>query len=107
MTAFMLSLTGVPPTLGFVGKFFLFRAAIDAGLVGLALVGVITSLISAYYYLRIVVVMFMRPGEPQVRSDAWLSAGLAAAAVATVALGIVPGPLLALAERAALIPLFP
>jgi hypothetical protein len=51
--------------------------------------------------------MFMRPGEPQVRSDAWLSAGLAAAAVATVALGIVPGPLLALAERAALIPLFP
>jgi NADH-quinone oxidoreductase subunit N len=107
MTAFMLSLTGVPPTLGFVGKFFLFRAAIDAGLVGLALVGVITSLISAYYYLRIVVVMFMRPGEPQVRSDAWLSAGLAAAAVATVALGIIPGPLLALAERAALIPLFP
>jgi NADH-quinone oxidoreductase subunit N len=55
MTAFMLSLTGVPPTIGFVGKFFLFRAAIEAGLIGLALVGVVTSLVSAYYYLRIVV----------------------------------------------------
>jgi len=107
MAAFMLSLTGVPPTIGFVGKFYLFRSAIDAGLIWLALVGVITSLVSAYYYLRVVVVMFMRPGEPQVRSEAWLNAGLGVAAVATVFLGILPGPLLALAERAGLIALFP
>jgi NADH-quinone oxidoreductase subunit N len=51
MTVFMLSLTGVPPTVGFMGKFYLFRAAIDADLFWLAIVGVITSLISAYYYL--------------------------------------------------------
>jgi NADH-quinone oxidoreductase subunit N len=102
MTAFMLSLTGVPPTVGFVGKFYLFRAALEADLIGLALVGVITSLISAYYYLRVVVVIYMRPGEPEVRSEKWLNAGLGLAAVATVLLGILPGPLLFLAERAGL-----
>ena len=107
MTAFMLSLTGVPPTIGFVGKFFLFRAAIQAGLVWLALIGVITSLVSAYYYLRVVVVMYMRPGEPEARSERWLSAGLGLTALATVVFGILPGPLLALAERAGLMALVP
>ncbi|HLB63309.1 MAG TPA: NADH-quinone oxidoreductase subunit N [Anaerolineales bacterium] len=107
MTAFMLSLTGVPPTIGFVGKFFLFGAAIQAGLVWLALIGVITSLVSAYYYLRVVVVMYMRPGEPEARSERWLSAGLGLAALATVVFGILPGPLLALAERAGLMALVP
>jgi len=107
MTAFMLSLTGVPPTIGFVGKFFLFRAAIQAGLVWLALIGVITSLVSAYYYLRVVVVMYMRPGEPEARSERWLSAGLGLAALATVVFGILPGPLLVLAERAGLMALVP
>jgi NADH-quinone oxidoreductase subunit N len=105
MAIFMLSLTGVPPTIGFVGKFYLFRSAIDAGLIGLALVGVITSLVSAYYYLRVVVVMYMRPGQPETRSEIWLNAGLGAAAVATVVLGVLPGPLLALAEAARMIPL--
>jgi len=107
MTAFMLSLTGVPPTIGFVGKFFLFGAAIQAGLVWLALIGVITSLVSAYYYLRVVVVMYMRPGEPEARSERWLSAGLGLAALATVVFGILPGPLLVLAERAGLMALVP
>jgi NADH-quinone oxidoreductase subunit N len=102
MTAFMLSLTGVPPTVGFVGKFYLFRAAVEADLIWLALVGVVTSLISAYYYLRVVVVMYMRAGEPEVRSEGWLDAGLGLTAVATVLLGILPGPLLSLAERAGL-----
>jgi NADH-quinone oxidoreductase subunit N len=105
MAIFMLSLTGVPPTIGFVGKFYLFRSAIDAGLIGLALVGVITSLVSAYYYLRVVVVMYMRPGQPETRSEIWLNAGLGVAAVATVVLGVLPGPLLALAEAARLMPL--
>ncbi len=105
MAIFMLSLTGVPPTIGFVGKFYLFRSAIDAGLIGLALVGVVTSLVSAYYYLRVVVVMFMRPGQPETRSEIWLNAGLGVAAVATVVLGVLPGPLLALAEAARMIPL--
>ncbi len=100
MALFMLSLTGVPPTAGFVGKFFIFRSVIDAGLIGLALVGVITSLISAYYYLRVVVVMYMRDGEPEIRSEGWLNATLWVTALGTFILGILPGPLLALAESA-------
>jgi NADH-quinone oxidoreductase subunit N len=100
MALFMLSLTGVPPTAGFVGKFFIFRSVIDAGLIGLALVGVITSLISAYYYLRVVVVMYMRDGDPETRSEGWLNATLWVTALGTFILGILPGPLLALAERA-------
>jgi NADH-quinone oxidoreductase subunit N len=100
MALFMFSLTGVPPTAGFVGKFFIFRSVMDAGLVGLALVGVITSLISAYYYLRVVVVMYMRDGEPETRSEGWLNATLWVTALGTFILGILPGPLLELAQRA-------
>src|SRR5512142_3345939 len=59
MTVFMLSLTGIPPTLGFVGKFYLFRAVMVGGFYGLPLIGLLTSLISAYYYLRVVVTMYM------------------------------------------------
>ena len=65
MAVFMLSLTGIPPTLGFVGKFYLFRAAIEGQFYLLAVIGVVTSLISAYYYLRVVVTMYMREGEPR------------------------------------------
>ena len=70
MTVFMLSFTGVPPTLGFAGKFFLFRTTLEAetpAFVVLALIGVLTSLLSAYYYLKVVVIMYMQAGEPEVR----------------------------------------
>ena len=60
MALFMLSLAGVPPTVGFVGKFYLFGAAIDAGHAWLAIVGLLTSVVSAYYYLRVVYVMYMQ-----------------------------------------------
>jgi len=63
MVVFMLSFTGVPPTLGFVGKFYLFRTVLQGGFTGLALIGVLTSLVSAYYYLRVVVIMYMREGD--------------------------------------------
>ena len=99
---FMLSLIGVPPTAGFIGKFYIFRSVIDAGLIGLALVGVITSLISAYYYLRVVVVMYMREGDPHVHSEGWLNVTLWVTAIGTFVLGILPGPLLALAGNAGL-----
>jgi len=89
-------LTGVPPTAGFVGKFVLFQSAIDAGLLWLAIVGVVTSLISAAFYLRVVVVMYMRPGEPAAEADGWLKASIGLAAAATVLLGLLPGPVLAL-----------
>ena len=59
LTVFLVSLTGIPVTAGFVGKFYLFNAAVAAGWVVLALVGVLTSVVSAYYYLRVVVAMYM------------------------------------------------
>ncbi|MBM3123064.1 MAG: NADH-quinone oxidoreductase subunit N [Chloroflexi bacterium] len=107
MVLFMLSLTGVPPSVGFVAKFYLFSAVIDAGLIGLALVGVLTSLISAAYYLRVVVVMYMRSGEPPVRREGWLYATVGLMAAATLALGLLPTPLYELAARAGLITLLP
>ena len=107
MALFMFSLTGVPPTAGFLAKFYLFQVVIDAGLIWLALVGVVTSLISAYYYLRVVVVMYMRAGEPETRRERWLDASVAAAAAATFILGILPGPAVAFARQAALLAHFP
>ena len=100
MTVFMLSFTGFPLTLGFWGKLFLFRAAVQGGFTGLALVGLLTSLLSAYYYLRVVVVMFMRAGEPQVRNELWLGLTAGVLAVAVVVLSFVPNPLLLLAAGA-------
>ena len=107
MALFMLSLTGMPPTVGFIGKFYIFRAVIDADLIWLALVGVITSLISAYYYLRVIVVMYMRPGEPETRSESWLNATVWLTGLGTIVFGIVPGPLLALASQSWLSSLLP
>ncbi len=94
MTVAMLSFTGIPPTLGLVGKFFLFRTAIAGGFIGLAVIGVLTSLVSAYYYLRVVVMMYMRDGDPQVRSEPLLQFTAIAAALATVVLSIIASPLL-------------
>jgi NADH-quinone oxidoreductase subunit N len=94
MTVFMLSFTGVPPTLGFLGKFYLFRTVIEGGFTGLALIGVLTSLVSAYYYLRIVVIMYMRDGEPEVRREVWLNFTTGAAAILTIVLGLFASPLL-------------
>ena len=59
MALAMLSLTGVPPTVGFVGKFYIFSAAIQAGYLDLAIIGVLASVVSAFYYLRVIVVMYM------------------------------------------------
>ncbi|MBI3362631.1 MAG: NADH-quinone oxidoreductase subunit N, partial [Chloroflexi bacterium] len=102
MALFMLSLTGLPPTVGFIGKFYVFRAALDAGFVWLALVGVLTSLVSAYYYLRVVFIMYMHEGEG-VALDRWsLNLAIGLTALATFLLGILPGPLMALATRSVL-----
>lgn len=100
MLVFMLSFTGVPLTLGFWGKFYLFSAAVQAGYASLALVGLLTSLLSAYYYLRVVVIMFMRPGEPVVRRETALSIVVLVAALAVVGLAFAPNALLELARQA-------
>ena len=92
----------MPLTLGFWGKFYLFKTAVDAGYTWLALIGLLTSLVSAYYYMRVVVVMFMRSGEPRVRRDSWLSLVVLGAALAVVALSVVPGRLLEASANAIL-----
>lgn len=100
MTIFMLSFIGFPPTLGLVGKFYLFRSAIAGGFTGLAIIGVITSLISAYYYLRVVVNMYMKEGDPVVEREPWLGFTTAVTAIATVVLSFVPQFLFLLAITA-------
>jgi NADH-quinone oxidoreductase subunit N len=102
MVVFMLSFIGFPPTLGMVGKFYLFRAVIEGGFPGLAIIGVLTSLISAFYYLRIVVNMYMQEGDPEIVHDSWLSATTAITAIATVVLSFVPQFLFLLASTAIL-----
>jgi len=100
MAVFMLSFIGFPPTLGMVGKFYLFRAAIAGGFTGLALIGVLTSLVSAFYYLRVVVNMYMREGELTVERDTWLGLTTTVTALATVLLSFVPQWLFLLASTA-------
>ena len=100
MTVAMLSFTGIPPALGFVGKFFLFQTAIQGGYIGLALIGVLTSLASAYYYLRVVVVMYMQEGDPQARSETWLNLTVGATAIGTVLLTAFAAPLFEWASQA-------
>jgi NADH-quinone oxidoreductase subunit N len=102
MAIFMLSLIGFPPTLGMVGKFYLFRSAIEGGYTGLAVIGVLTSLVSAYYYLRVVVNMYMRDGDPTIERESWLDITTAVTAIATVVLSFVPQWLFLLASSAVL-----
>ncbi|MFZ5901924.1 MAG: NADH-quinone oxidoreductase subunit N [Chloroflexota bacterium] len=102
MTVFMLSLIGFPPTLGLVGKFYLFRSVIAGGFVGLAIIGVVTSLISAYYYLRVVVTMYMQEGEPTVEREFWLDFTWGLAALVTVVLSFMPQALFVMASSALL-----
>ncbi|MBI2369870.1 MAG: NADH-quinone oxidoreductase subunit N [Deltaproteobacteria bacterium] len=101
MTLFMLSLGGIPPTAGFVAKFYIFSAAVKAGYIWLTVIGVLTSAVSLYYYLRIVVLMYMRePAEES--SAATLTAGplvtLAIAAFAVLLMGLFPGSIFTLAQ---------
>jgi len=104
LAVFLISLTGVPVSGGFVGKFYLFTAAVDGGYVVLAVVGVLMSVVSAYYYLGVVVAMYMR--EP-VGEDPWGRVGVPAGVALTLSvlvvlgLGIYPGPVLAWARIAA------
>lgn len=100
LTIFLLSLAGLPPTLGFFGKFYLFSAAIGEGLLWLALWGVLNSVISVYYYLRPIVVMYMREGEAEIAGHS-LNATMITAVVSAVfilALGVVSGPLFSAVE---------
>lgn len=102
MAIFMLSFIGLPPTIGLIGKLYLFRAVIAGGFTGLAIIGVLTSLVSAYYYLRVVVIMYMHDGEPETEREAFLDLTTIATAVATVVISFVPQFLFAWASSAVL-----
>jgi NADH-quinone oxidoreductase subunit N len=103
---FLLSLAGVPPTAGFFGKWFLFKAAMDGGFYWLAIIAFLNSVIGAYYYLRVLVYMYMREpaaGAPiaiPMRSG-YVAAALLLSAILVIALGVLPGSSLDLAESAA------
>jgi NADH-quinone oxidoreductase subunit N len=97
LTIFMLSLIGIPITGGFFAKFYVFSAALKSDLVGLVIIGLVNSAIAAYYYLRVIVVMYMREPKdetPMIAMPAALGISLAAAAVATIYLGVLPGRVL-------------
>jgi NADH-quinone oxidoreductase subunit N len=104
---FLVSLAGIPPTAGFFGKLYIFQSAIDSGMYAVAVIGMINSVIGAYYYLRVMVHLYMRepaPGAPvavPMRSGLVLSA-IVIAAVLVLALGSMPGSLLEMATSAGL-----
>jgi NADH-quinone oxidoreductase subunit N len=106
MTVCLFSLAGVPPTAGFIGKLYIFKAAVGAELYGLAILGVLTSVLGAFYYLRVVLYMYMRPApdeaEASVTSPA-LSIALAAAVAVVVVFGIFADPMVRLAQAASAI----
>jgi NADH-quinone oxidoreductase subunit N len=108
MMVFLVSLAGIPPTAGFIGKFYLFMAAVDAGLAWLAVVGLLFAAISAYYYLRVVMVMYMREPDPAVGVIPHLTTSptmafvLACAIAGVVFFGLFPDPLVSLATHSAL-----
>jgi NADH-quinone oxidoreductase subunit N len=93
LSLFMLSLAGIPGTAGFAGKFFIFRAAVEADLLFLAVIGVITTVVSFYYYLHIIVQMYMRDPTDEfsdLRFPASLKLALAISAAGTIYLGLLP-----------------
>ncbi len=102
MLVFMLSFIGVPPTIGFMGKFYLFRTVLEGGYTWLAVIGVLTSLLSAYYYLRVVVNMYMREGDPEITPDRLVQLVSAVGALAVVLLSIFATPLFRWASQAVL-----
>ena len=97
MTIMLLSLAGFPPTAGFVGKFYIFKSAVQSGHIWLVIVGAINTAISAFYYLRVVVTMYMREPEEELSFASYpgtLIVGLVLAAIGVLLIGILPSLML-------------
>jgi NADH-quinone oxidoreductase subunit N len=110
MTLFLLSLAGIPPTAGFIAKVNVFAAAIGEGYWALALIGVLASVAAAFFYLRVIVLMYMRePADDEVpaavgpMTGAPVGAILAIPAAATLVLGVFPGILVGIIEEASVL----
>ena len=105
MLIFLFSLAGIPPTAGFMGKLYVFMALINQGMIILAVIAVLTSAIAAYFYIRIIVLMYMK--EPEGEFDLQVSVPiyyvLLVSVGATMLLGVYPGYFMKLAQKAALL----
>jgi NADH-quinone oxidoreductase subunit N len=107
MLIFMLALAGIPPTAGFMGKLYLFAAAVEGGYVLLTVIAVIMSAVSLYYYFRIVVQMYLQDGEEEdaepapLLRDRWTEAMIAVCIIATMVVGVWPAPVVGWAKSAA------
>jgi NADH-quinone oxidoreductase subunit N len=107
MLIFMLALAGIPPTAGFMGKLYLFAAAVNGGYILLTVIAVIMSAVSLYYYFRIVVQMYLRDGEEEGAEpavylrDRWTEVMIAVCIVVTMAVGVWPAPVVGWAKSAA------
>lgn len=106
LTLFLVSLGGIPPTAGFIGKFYLFSAAVKNGYIWLAVIGVLNSAVSIYYYLRLVVYMYMIPASADAPAPRppriAFSLALCASAAVVLVLGVLPRSVLEFAERSVL-----
>jgi NADH-quinone oxidoreductase subunit N len=103
MAVFMFSLAGIPPTAGFVGKFYIFSAAISSGYLGLAIIGVLNSVLSVYFYLRVTVMMYMKGPEKEMgKRDICpaLVVAILITAIATLQMGITPSVYLNMVRQA-------
>jgi len=102
LTIFLLSLIGIPVTGGFFAKFYVFSASLQSNLVGLTIIAVLNSAVAAYYYLRVIVVMYMREPRDEVPvtpMSSGLRVALAISLAATIYLGVLPGRVLEYAHR--------
>ncbi|MDO8674141.1 MAG: NADH-quinone oxidoreductase subunit N [Dehalococcoidia bacterium] len=99
----LISLTGIPPTVGFIGKFYLFSSAIEAGWIWLVVIGLVNSAISAYYYVKVVKVMYLgaSASEEKIKLSAPILTALGIAILGVFVAGIYPGPLFQWVEAAA------
>jgi NADH-quinone oxidoreductase subunit N len=104
LALFMFSLAGLPPTAGFISKFYVFKTAIEAGQVGIAIIGILMSIVSVYYYLRVVYYLYMKESDetaPQPVAGVLSTSALAIAAAGILAIGIFPSTLFETALEAA------
>ena len=102
MTVMLLSLAGFPPTAGFVGKFYIFKSAVQAGHIWLVIIGAVNTAISAFYYLRVVVTMYMREPEEELEFSPYSSTlviGLIIAAIGVLLIGVLPSLMLGPAQN--------
>jgi len=104
LSIFMFSLAGIPPTAGFISKFYVFKVAVEAGEVGIALIGILTSIVSVYYYLRVVYFLYMKEADETtaaIGGGVFSYSALAISTIGILVIGLFPTPLFETASAAA------